>query len=89
MLKYFKHYALLASLLLPISGYSSVDHNIAKGLPPVVKGQSISVLQPFKVIFVFWVLRFIVLTRKPNSLQLIMPSVGGCLLNLKLPDISP
>src|SRR5690606_9026140 len=48
MFKYFKNYALLASLLLPISGYSSVDHNIAKGLPPVVKGQSISVLQPFK-----------------------------------------
>ena len=48
MFKYVKHYALLASLLLPISGYSSVDHNIAKGLPPVVKGQSISVLQPFK-----------------------------------------
>lgn len=48
MFKHFKHYALLAGLLLPISSYSSVDHNIAKGLPPVVKGQSISVLQPFK-----------------------------------------
>lgn len=48
MFKHFKHYALLVGLLLPISSYSSVDHNIAKGLPPVVKGQSISVLQPFK-----------------------------------------
>ena len=48
MFKHFKHYALLAGLLLPISSYSSVDHDIAKGLPPVVKGQSISVLQPFK-----------------------------------------
>ena len=40
--------ALLLTLALPCSGYASVERNIAKGLPPVVKGQSIEVLQPFK-----------------------------------------
>ncbi len=40
--------ALLLTLALPCSVYASVERNIAKGLPPVVKGQSIEVLQPFK-----------------------------------------
>ena len=40
--------ALLMTLALPCSVYASVERNIAKGLPPVVKGQSIEVLQPFK-----------------------------------------
>ena len=40
--------ALLMTLALPCSVYASVERNIAKGLPPVLKGQSIEVLQPFK-----------------------------------------
>ncbi|MCA4778081.1 hypothetical protein IF090_00175 [Acinetobacter towneri] len=40
--------ALLLTLALPCSVYAAVERNIAKGLPPVVKGQSIEVLQPFK-----------------------------------------
>ncbi|HJF28313.1 hypothetical protein OC498_00425 [Acinetobacter bohemicus] len=48
MLKYLKPGLLLASLILPMSAYSSIDHNIAKGLPPMVQGQSISALQPFQ-----------------------------------------
>ena len=40
--------ALLMTLALPCSVYASVERNIAKGLPPVLKSQSIEVLQPFK-----------------------------------------
>ena len=40
--------ALLLTLALPFSVYASVERNIAKGLPPVLKSQSIEVLQPFK-----------------------------------------
>ena len=40
--------ALLMTMALPCSVYASVERNIAKGLPPVLKGQSIEVLQPFK-----------------------------------------
>ena len=40
--------ALLLTLALPCSVYAAVERNIAKGLPPVMKGQSIEVLQPFK-----------------------------------------
>ena len=36
------------TLALPCSVYASVERNIAKGLPPVLKSQSIEVLQPFK-----------------------------------------
>jgi len=43
-----KHIALCLGLMLPVLSQASVEHNIAKGLPPVAKGQSISVLQPFK-----------------------------------------
>ena len=39
---------LLSSLLLPISASATVDYNIAKGLAPTSKDQSISVLKPFK-----------------------------------------
>ncbi len=39
---------LLSSLLLPISTSATVDYNIAKGLAPTSKDQSISVLKPFK-----------------------------------------
>ena len=48
MLISMKHLALCIGLMLPVLTQASVDHNIAKGLPPVVKGQSIAVLQPFK-----------------------------------------
>src|SRR5690606_33755108 len=48
MFKHLRYYALPASLLLPLYGHTSVDHNVAKGLPPMAKDQSISVLQPFK-----------------------------------------
>lgn len=48
MFKHLQYYALAASLLLPLYGHTSVDHNVAKGLPPMAKDQSISVLQPFK-----------------------------------------
>lgn len=37
---------LLSALMLPI-GANATEYNIAKGLPPVEKGQSIEVLQPF------------------------------------------
>ena len=40
--------SLLSSLLLPISASATVDYNIAKGLAPASKDQSISVLKPFK-----------------------------------------
>ena len=40
--------ALLLTLALPCSVYAAVERNIAKGLPPVLKSQSIEVLQPFK-----------------------------------------
>lgn len=40
--------ALLASSILQVSASTSVDHNISKGLPPVVKDQSIKTLQAFK-----------------------------------------
>ena len=40
--------SLLSSLLLPISASATVDYNIAKGLAPTSKDQSISVLKPFK-----------------------------------------
>ncbi|WP_034587802.1 hypothetical protein [Acinetobacter sp. HR7] len=43
-----KHVALCLGLMLPVLSQASIDHNIAKGLPPVVKGQSISVLKPFR-----------------------------------------
>ncbi len=33
---------------LPISASATVDYNIAKGLAPTSKDQSISVLKPFK-----------------------------------------
>ena len=40
--------SLLSSLLLPISASATVDYNIAKGLVPTSKDQSISVLKSFK-----------------------------------------
>ncbi|WP_314914627.1 hypothetical protein [Acinetobacter harbinensis] len=40
--------ALLASSILQVCASTSVDHNISKGLPPVVKDQSIKTLQAFK-----------------------------------------
>ena len=40
--------SLLSSLLLPISASATVDYNIAKGLAPTSKDQSISVLKSFK-----------------------------------------
>lgn len=43
-----KHIVLCLGLMLPVLSQASIEHNIAKGLPPVAKGQSISVLQPFK-----------------------------------------
>lgn len=39
--------AVLAVALLQSGVQASADYNIAKGLPPAVQGQSISVLQPF------------------------------------------
>ncbi len=46
--KALKYSVLIASFLLPMYSQASVEHNIAKGLPPLAAGQSISVLKPFK-----------------------------------------
>lgn len=39
---------LLATIMLQVSASASVDYNIAKGLAPLAKDQSIKKLQPFK-----------------------------------------
>ncbi len=46
--KALKYSVLIASFLLPMYSQASVEHNIAKGLPPLAAGQSISVLKPVK-----------------------------------------
>lgn len=40
--------SLISTLLLPMGAYASMQDNIARGLPPASKDQSISVLKPFK-----------------------------------------
>lgn len=46
--KTLKYSALIACLSIPMYSQASIEHNIAKGLPPLAQGQSISVLKPFK-----------------------------------------
>ncbi len=66
--------ALLATLGMGSAlASTSSEYNIANGLLPVEKDQSISVLQPFQEIFrIFRFKKFITMMSKPNFHRLIM-----------------
>lgn len=85
MFKHLRYYALAASLLLPLYGHTSVDHNVAKGLPPMAKDQSISVLQPFKGDFRILGSKIYTDDEQAKFSPIDYAVSWGCLHNLKLP----
>ncbi len=81
---------LICSVLLGLwvgqaSASTSAEYNIAKGLAPAVKDQSIAVLKPFAGDF--RILGSKIYTHDEQA-KLIMQSVGECLPSRKLPGVS-
>lgn len=84
---------LICSVLLGLwvgqaSASTSAEYNIAKGLAPAVKDQSIAVLKPFAGDFRILGSKIYTHDEQAKFSPLIMQSVGECLPSRKLPGVS-
>ena len=83
MFKHLRYYALAASLLLPLYGHTSVDHNV-EGLPPMAKTNLFQSCSRLKVISVFGI-KIYTDDEQAKFSPIDYAVSWGCLHNLKLP----